>query len=183
MTEPTDAAVVQRVVAGDVEAFALLVDRHHARMARYAFHLLGSDAEAEEAVQDSFVRAYRSLSTYREQEQFGGWIMRILVNRCRTRLVREKRREETAAAWVRETEQTFFPFEPSERLAMRDELGKALAQLPGDQREAVVLRYADELDYQEISSITGANISALKMRVKRGCERLRALLEASRAGH
>ena len=179
MTDPSDSAVIQRVLAGDVEAFALLVDRHHARMARYAFHLLGSEAEAEEAVQDSFVRAYRSLATYKEQEQFGAWILRILVNRCRTRLVRDKRREEVAAAWVREAEQ---PFEPSERLAMRDELAVALAQLPAEQREAVVLRYADELGYDEISSITGAGISALKMRVKRGCERLRAILEASRAG-
>jgi RNA polymerase sigma-70 factor (ECF subfamily) len=177
--EPSDAVVVRRVLSGDVEAFALLVDRHHGRMARYAFHLLGSEAEAEEAVQDSFVRAYRSLVTYREQERFGAWILRILVNRCRTRLVRDKRREEVAAAWVREAEQ---PFEPSERLAMRDELAVALAQLPGEQREAVVLRYADELGYDEISSITGAGISALKMRVKRGCERLRAILEASRAG-
>jgi RNA polymerase sigma-70 factor (ECF subfamily) len=179
VTDPSDAAIIQRVRAGDVEAFALLVDRHHARLARYAFHLLGSEAEAEEAVQDSFVRAYRSLATYREQERFGAWILRILVNRCRTRLVRDKRREEVAAAWARESEQ---PFEPSERLAMRDELAVALAQLPGDQREAVVLRYADELDYDEISSITGAGISALKMRVKRGCQRLRAILEASRAG-
>jgi RNA polymerase sigma-70 factor, ECF subfamily len=179
VTDPSDAAVIQRVLSGDVEAFALLVDRHHARMARYAFHLLGSDAEAEEAVQDSFVRAYRSLATYKEQEQFGAWILRILVNRCRTRLVREKRREEVAAAWVREADQ---PFEPSERLAMRDELAVALAQLPGEQREAVVLRYADELGYDEIASITGAGISALKMRVKRGCQRLRAILEASRAG-
>jgi RNA polymerase sigma-70 factor (ECF subfamily) len=179
VTDPSDSSAIQRVLAGDVEAFALLVDRHHARMARYAFHLLGSEAEAEEAVQDSFVRAYRSLSSYREQDQFGAWILRILVNRCRTRLVRDKRREEVAATWVREAEQ---PFEPSERLAMRDELAVALAQLPGDQREAVVLRYADELGYDEISSITGAGISALKMRVKRGCERLRAILEASRAG-
>jgi RNA polymerase sigma-70 factor (ECF subfamily) len=179
VTDPSDSTVVQRVLTGDVEAFALLVDRHHARMARYAFHLLGSEAEAEEAVQDSFVRAYRSLSSYREQEQFGAWILRILVNRCRTRLVRDKRREEVAAAWVREAE---HPFEPSERMAMRDELAVALAQLPGEQREAVVLRYADELGYDEISSITGAGISALKMRVKRGCERLRAILEASRAG-
>lgn len=180
MIDPSDAAVVQRVLSGDVEAFALLVDRHHTRMARYAFHLLGSEAEAEEAVQDSFVRAYRSLRAYREQERFGGWILRILVNRCRTRLVRERRREEVAASWAREAEQ---PFEPSERLAIRDELAVALSQLPGDQREAVVLRYADELGYDEISSITGAGISALKMRVKRGCERLRAILEASRAGH
>ena len=179
MTDPSDAVVVQRVLSGDVEAFALLVDRHHARMARYAFHLLGSEAEAEEAVQDSFVRAYRSLATYKEQERFGAWILRILVNRCRTRLVRDKRREEVAAAWIREAE---LAFDPSDRLAMRDELAVALARLPAEQREAVVLRYADELGYDEISSITGAGISALKMRVKRGCERLRAILEASRAG-
>jgi len=177
--QPSDSAVVQRVLAGDVEAFALLVDRHHARMARYAFHLLGSEAEAEEAVQDAFVRAYRSLSTYRERDQCGAWLMRILVNRCRTRLVREKRRQETAAAWLREADQ---PFEAGDTLATRDELAVALSQLPADQREAVVLRYADELGYDEISSITGAGISALKMRVKRGCERLRAILEASRAG-
>ena len=145
MNHPSDASVVQRVVAGDVEAFALLVDRHHGRMARYAYHLLGSEAEAEEAVQDAFVRAYRSLGTYREREQFGAWIMRIVVNRCRTRLA-------------------------------------PLARLPAEQREAVVLRYADELGYDEIAAITGAGVSALKMRVKRGCERLRAILEASRAG-
>lgn len=179
MNQPTDSAVVTRVLAGDLEAFALLVDRYHARMARYAFHLLGSEAEAEEAVQDSFVRAYRSLAAYQERELFGAWISRILVNRCRTRLVRDKRREETAAAWLREADTVF---EPSDRLAMRDELAVALAQLPAEQREAVVLRFADELGYDEISSITGAGISALKMRVKRGCERLRAILEASRAG-
>jgi RNA polymerase sigma-70 factor (ECF subfamily) len=179
VTDPSDATAIQRVLSGDVEAFALLVDRHHARLARYAFHLLGSEAEAEEAVQDSFVRAYRALATYREQEQFGAWMLRILVNRCRTRLVRDRRREEVAAAWVRERAE---PFDLSERLAVRDELAVALAQLPVEQREAVVLRYADELGYEEMCSITGAGVSALKMRVKRGCQRLRAILEASRAG-
>ncbi|MFI5231276.1 MAG: RNA polymerase sigma factor [Gemmatimonadales bacterium] len=179
MTDLSDATIVQRVLSGDVEAFALLVDRHHARLGRYAFHLLGSEGEAEEAVQDSFVRAYRALGSYREQEQFGAWILRILVNRCRTRLVRDRRRQEVAAAWVREQTETF---DLSERLAARDELAVALAQLPVEQREAVVLRYADELGYEEMCSITGAGISALKMRVKRGCQRLRAILEASRAG-
>src|ERR1035437_5245176 len=119
VNQPFDSAMVERVLAGDVEAFALLVDRHHARLARYTVHLLGSEAEAEEAVQDSFVRAYRSLGSYQEREPFGAWILRVLVNRCRTRLVRDRRREEAAAAWVRAAAQ---PFEPCERLAMRDEL-------------------------------------------------------------
>ena len=179
MNQASDSAVIARVLAGDVEAFALLVDRHHERMARSAFHLLGSEADAEEAVQDAFVRAYRALAGYQDREKFGAWILRILVNRCRTRLARDKRRDETAEAWVRETTE---PFEAPDHLAMRDELSHALALLPTEQREAVVLRYANELDYEEMSSITGAGISALKMRVKRGCERLRAILEASRAG-
>ena len=179
MSPEPDRAIIERVLGGDVEAFALLVDRHHDRMARAAYHLLGSEADAEEAVQDAFVRAYRALGTYEEREQFGAWIMRILVNRCRTRLVRDRRRAQTTEAWTREsTEQ----FEPVDHLAMRDELAHALALLPAEQREAVVLRYANELDYEEMATITGAGISALKMRVKRGCERLRAILEASRAG-
>jgi RNA polymerase sigma-70 factor (ECF subfamily) len=178
--QPPDREVIARVIAGDTEAFAILVDRYHDRLARSAFHLLGSEADAEEAVQDAFVRAFRALASYQDRELFGAWIMRILVNRCRTRLVRDKRREETTEAWIREVNE---PFEAPDHLAMRDELAHALALLPTEQREAVVLRYANELDYEEMASITGAGISALKMRVKRGCERLRAILEASRAGH
>jgi RNA polymerase sigma-70 factor (ECF subfamily) len=174
-----DDAVVRRVRSGDVEAFALLVDRYHARLARYAVHLLGDAAEAEEQVQEAFVRAYRSLDRYEEREQFGAWILRILVNRCRSALARNARRSAAAAAWVQEASESFSAPDQS---ALREELAAALAQLPGEQREAVVLRYAQDLGYEEISAITGAGISALKMRVKRGCERLRLLLEASRAG-
>ena len=179
MEQQSDDVVVQRVRAGDVEAFALLVDRHHARLARYALHLLGDRADAEEQVQEAFVRAYRSLARYQERDQFGAWILRILVNRCRTAWARDARRSAATAAWALEA--TEGP-DLTEELALREELAAALAQLPGDQREAVVLRYAEELGYEEIAAITGAGISALKMRVKRGCERLRTLLEATRAG-
>jgi RNA polymerase sigma-70 factor (ECF subfamily) len=189
VTEPTDGAVVLRVLAGDVEAFSLLVDRHHARLARYATHLLGDRAEAEEVVQDAFVRAFRSLAKYENREQFGAWLLRILVNRCRTALARDARRQAAAAVWMREvalgwareSEPAFDPAAGAAAEQLREELAAALAQLPSDQREAVVLRHADELGYEEIAAITGAGVSALKMRVKRGCERLRTLLEASRA--
>ena len=193
VTEDTDGAVVQRVLAGDVEAFALLVDRHHPRLARYAVHLLGDHGEAEEAVQDAFVRAYRSLARYEDRERFGAWVLRILVNRCRTALQRDSRRSEATAAWMRDTiaageaawtgrgETTFEPEERVKQETLRKELAAALAQLPAAQREAVVLRHGEELAYEEIAVITGTGISALKMRVKRGCERLRSLLEASRA--
>jgi RNA polymerase sigma-70 factor (ECF subfamily) len=174
--EATDAAVVRRVLAGDVEAFALLVERHHERSLRLATRLLGSTQDAEEAVQDTFVRAFRALGRYEEREQFGSWLTRILVNRCRTSAARAARRGKTFvhdevaanAAAARGS---------ADAGVWRSEIERALAALPAEQREAFVLKHIEELDYDAMSKITGAGVSALKMRVKRACERLRLLLD------
>ena len=174
-----DSAVIRRVQAGDVEAFAVLVDRHHDRLVRYAAQLLGDRADAEDAVQDTFVRAYRALPKYQEREQFGSWLMRILINRCRTAASRRRPSEpldETMLVWNDGEDH-------AERMAVREELAHAMSQLPTDQREAIALRFTDDLSFEEMATLTGAGVSALKMRVKRGCDRLRALLEGgNRAG-
>src|SRR5438093_11142019 len=80
----TDAELVARAVAGDVGAFEGLVARHHAACLRFAAHLLGDRIEAEDVVQETLLRAYRSLDRYEERQQFRPWLFRILVNRCRT---------------------------------------------------------------------------------------------------
>ena len=77
--EEPDAALVHRVLDGDVEAFAGLVAHHRDRGMRYAAAMLRESADAEEAVQDAFVRAYRSLGSCREPDRFGAWFLRILV--------------------------------------------------------------------------------------------------------
>ena len=170
---PPDAAIVRAVLAGDVDAFARLVDRHHARCLRVATHLLADSDDAEDAVQDAFLRAYRHLGRYREHDRFGAWLLRIVVNQCRTRASREAR----YARFDSEQHELQAPFDSgSEAADRRAELVHALAQLGPDQREAIVLRFADELSYQEISSLTGVGVSALKMRVQRACTRLRELL-------
>lgn len=99
---PSDAEIIHQVRQGDSEAFGVLVDRHSARLSRYALHLLGNRADAEEAVQEALVRAFRSLARYEEREQFGAWLLRILVNRYRTLASRRRDFEplETASlAW------------------------------------------------------------------------------------
>lgn len=173
---PTDAALVQRVLEGDVESFAVLVDRHHERCLRIALRLLGNSEDAEETVQDAFVRAYRALGRYEEREQFAPWLTRILVNRCRTAMSRRVRHGRTfvddelaiAAAATRDS---------ADGGMWRGEVERALAALPAEQREAFVLKHVEELEYEAMAEITGAGVSALKMRVKRARERLRALLE------
>jgi RNA polymerase sigma-70 factor (ECF subfamily) len=176
---PSDAEIVRQVRAGNVEAFGVLVERHHDALGRYALHLLGNRTDAEDVLQETFVRAFRAIHTYEERERFRPWLLRILVNRCRSAAARS-----TAALDVPLDPETLV-WEPGENplevMALREELARALAQLPGEQREAVALRFGDELSFEEMSTITGAGISALKMRVRRGCDRLRALLEASRA--
>lgn len=183
-----DATIIRRVLAGDVNAFALIVDRYHARCLRVATHLLGDSDDAEDAVQDAFVRAYRHLGSYRPRDgggdngsdgAFGAWLLRILVNQCRTRSARMSRyaRFDTEPsgqiAGVAAEPTAATDHEATER---RTDLAQALALLSPEHREAVVLRFADELSYDEMATITGVGVSALKMRVQRACTRLRALL-------
>src|SRR5436189_45088 len=80
----SDAALVRRVHAGDTGAYADLVARYRDRLGRYALHMLRNREDAEEVLQDSFVRAYRSLARCDDPERFGAWLYGILVNRCRT---------------------------------------------------------------------------------------------------
>ncbi|MGH7510885.1 MAG: RNA polymerase sigma factor [Gemmatimonadales bacterium] len=179
MTEPSDGAVVRQVLAGDTEAYRLLVARHRDRLGRFALQMLGNREDAEEALQDAFVRGYRSLGQCAAPERFDGWLFRILANRCRTRGARRRRYEATFVA--DEIALTGTPDPATERTPVGHDLGsedltRALSRLDADSREAFLLKYVEELSYQEMAGLTGAGVSALKMRVKRACERLRRIL-------
>jgi RNA polymerase sigma-70 factor (ECF subfamily) len=172
----SDALVVRRVLAGDVDAFAILVDRYHPHYVRFATHLVGNREDAEEVVQDTFLRAFRALARYEERERFGAWLMRILVNQARTLTARDRRRarllSEGTIDWPPATES-----HPAERDEIREECRRALSRLRPEQREAFLLFHVEGFSYEEISLITGSGVSALKMRVKRACDRLRELLQ------
>src|SRR5258706_10051844 len=93
--ESSDAELVTRVLHGEVNAYGALVSRYRDRYARYAVQMLGNREDAEEALQDAFTRAYRSLARCEDAERFGAWLFRILVNRCRTLGARRGRRART----------------------------------------------------------------------------------------
>jgi RNA polymerase sigma-70 factor (ECF subfamily) len=137
--------------------------------------MLGNREDAEEALQDAFTRAYRSLARCDDPERFGAWLFRILVNRCRTAGARRARRSRTfvtdEAALLDASED-----HPADRSAWNEEIDRALAKLRPEQREAFLLKYVEDLGYEEMSKLTGAGVSALKMRVMRACDRLRELL-------
>ena len=172
---PSDADLVQRVRQGDLDAYGLLMTRYRLRFGRYAFHLLGNESDAEEALQDAFTLAYRALDRCRQPERFAAWLFRILVNRCRTLATRRGRDEARRAPL--ELADAVGVAHPAERAMHREEIHRGLARLVPEQREAFLLKYVEELSYEEMAELTGAGQSALKMRVKRACERLREILD------
>ena len=166
--------VIHAAKSGDVRAFATLLETYYARCLRFALHMLASRDDAEEAVQDTFIRVHRALPKYEEREAFEPWLFRILANRCRTAGGRARRHADVM-------EYGEVPERPSmdgedDAFAWREAIQGALAALPRDQREAFLMRHVEDLSYEDMSVATGARVSALKMRVKRACDALRGLL-------
>jgi RNA polymerase sigma-70 factor (ECF subfamily) len=175
----SDAALVARTLAGDLDAYAALMSRYRDAFGRYAIHMLGNREDAQEAMQDSFVRAYRALGTCREPDRFGAWLFRILVNRCRTvrrRLQRHRRFGGDLPDDIPSNGARPDAFE------WRDEIARALSRLRPLYREAFLLLYVEELDYGEMARVTGVKEPALRMRVKRASDQLRDLLRDLHGG-
>lgn len=175
-----DAEVVAAVLEGDVDAFAILLARYRDTFTRFATRMLGSLDDADDVLQSAFLRAFRNLGACREPARFGAWLRQIVVNECRTWATRRGRREMRLVRDEGEMERSSTVVERRDHgstVALRDEIQRALDRLDVDQREAFVLKYVEEMSYEEIAELTGVGISALKMRVKRACDRLRELLE------
>lgn len=175
-----DPTLPLRAKAGDRQAFAMLVDALYPRSLRFALHMVGNREDAEEAVQDTFVRVHHNLDRFRDDARFEPWLFRILANRCRTLL--EKRKRHAVVIQYGEVPERYGASEDEER-DWTEEVYKVLDTLPAEQREAFLLRHVEDMPYEDIAAITGVRLSALRMRVKRACDALRArLTEVMRDG-
>ena len=170
-----DSELIARALAGDRAGQDALVERYYDDCWRYAYRLLGERADAEDAVQETFMRAMVALPQYREHQRFRAWLFTILVNQCRNLAIARSRRDrrfqglpaDGAGASLGAVAPVDLP---------DDELSNALATLDPLHREAVLLKFGEGLGYADMARLTGASESALKMRVKRGCQRSRAVL-------
>jgi len=173
-----DSALVNRAKLGDIEAFTAIVERYHPRAVRFARGLLRNQQDSEDVVQEAFLRVYRALPRYEERQRFDAWLFRILGNCCRSANATQYRREvvdvddEVALERVAAPETTDGRFE----LEFGDEVRRALAEVPDYNREIFLLHHIEGFSYEEIEKMTGVRQSALKMRVKRASDFLRAKL-------
>jgi RNA polymerase sigma-70 factor (ECF subfamily) len=177
-TVMTDASLARAALDGDPRAFTSLVDRHAPACIRFATRMLGNREDAEDVAQETLLRAYRALADYDGTKNFRTWLMTILVNRCRSAMLLRHRRERRVVA--SETAVQAAVAADGGDVLLRDAIEKALVALDADQREAFLLKHVEQLEYEEMAAVTGASVSALKMRVSRACTHLKALLEEDR---
>ncbi|GAA1386114.1 RNA polymerase sigma factor [Pseudonocardia kongjuensis] len=176
-----DLTLVARAQDGDVHSFAELARRHQDALFRVAVRVLGHRADAEDALQEALIDAWRKIGTFRGDAAFSTWMYRIVTNRC-TALMRRKRPTvplpDDDAAGAMLVAGSGSPERAAEVDAELAALSRALADLPGDQRTCWVLRELEGLGYAEISHITGASETAVRGRLHRArtalAERMRA---------
>lgn len=181
--DPRDTADVQRVLAGDAQAYAGLVDRHSRRAYDVARRMLRDPHEAEDAVQHAFLNAFKALARFDTTRPFRHWILRITSNLCRNRLAARKVRKHLLSPTGGEEmppdpeAETGAPAAPLLAAGAAADVREAIEALPERYRLPIVLKYLHEHSLEEISQITGIAVATVKTHLHRGRAALKKLLE------
>jgi RNA polymerase sigma-70 factor (ECF subfamily) len=188
-----DAELLDRLRAGDEQAFVALVARHHTAMLRLASSFVSSTAVAEEVVQDTWVGVLRGIDGFAGRSSFRTWLLRILVNRARSTGVREHRsvavgdagpvvdrsRFDASGAWMSPPQHWIEDSEDRmQAQALAGHIQKTLDELPERQREVVVLRDVDGLSSHEVCEVLEISDANQRVLLHRGRSHLRQALEA-----
>lgn len=163
--EISDGDLVTRSLGGRADAFEELVRRHQDSVYGFSRHFCQNSADAKDLAQETFIRAYTRLDTYKQGFSFRNWILQICSNLAKNTYRQNRRRESLHDSFSAVT-----PGQSEDGGLERLELTQALKSVPAKLRTPLLLRHAEGLSYEEISSIMGIGLSAAKMRVKRGRE-------------
>jgi RNA polymerase sigma-70 factor (ECF subfamily) len=170
-----DAELVNAAREGDVDAFAALVERHREPVLRFAYGIAGN--EAEDAVQDGFVKAYRSLGGFRTDAAFRPWLFTIVANEARNRRRSWTRRNKLALQVSDEPQPVAAtPDDVAAQHEQRQRLLDAVAELPERYREVVALRYFGGLSENETAEVLSCPVGTAKSRLSRALGLLRGAL-------
>jgi RNA polymerase sigma-70 factor (ECF subfamily) len=183
MVLPSDEELVAATREGDPGAYDQLVQRWERKIHGAAFRVLGSHEDAREVSQEAFLKAYRAIGGFEQRSRFSSWLYQIALNLCRDRLRRKKGRHMVSLDEMGEDEGArLLPASPSvhrevERLDLAERVARAVAELPSDQREVIVLKEYQELTFAEIAEVLGTPVSTVKTRLYRGLSQLRRRLQ------
>jgi RNA polymerase sigma-70 factor (ECF subfamily) len=185
MEHADDQHVIRAILDGDVNAYAVLVARYQKPIYNLMFRMSGSAADAADLAQETFIKAYEQLHRFREGKTFFPWLYTIGLNHCKNFLHRRKSRQDVSTEDCELDGGLDYPSKHEERLLAQldfEQLREALGQLPIDYREALILRYHEELALEDVAVALEISLSCAKMRVHRGLKKLREMLEKTHYG-
>jgi RNA polymerase sigma-70 factor (ECF subfamily) len=183
---PIEARLARKALKGDQQAFAEIVGLYQDKLYHMAFRMLGSRQEAEDVVQEAFLRVYRNLDRYDEGMKFSTWIYRIATNLCIDRLRKRKATYSLDAESTEHEGLDGYAVIPSDDRTPESEMllsetqrivRQAIDTLPAKYKSVMVLRYLHDLSLQEIGEVLDMPVTTVKTRVHRGREYLRKKLE------
>ena len=174
---PDDLALVRAARAGDASAQHALYERYADRLHTLAAYTLGSRAAAEDALQSIFVKVFENLDRFQERAAFSTWIWRIALNHCRDEI---RRRRDFVPIEAILGSDDVTPERLHQVRQVETIVARALQELSPKLREVVVLRYVENLNYEEISAITGCSIGTVSSRLYRALEQLEKILRPLR---
>ncbi len=187
MTELEQKALIGRIVAGETELFETLVREHQARVYGLALRMVSEPMDAEDCAQEAFLKAFRSLASFRFESSFSSWLYRLTSNVCLDFLRTRRRRAETSLTSSDDDgdelalpipDPTDGPEALAEKAELRGQVRAALARLPDESRQVLLLRELGGLSYDEIADETGLELGTVKSRIFRARRRLADILRA-----
>jgi RNA polymerase sigma-70 factor (ECF subfamily) len=177
----SDAELVARCRAGEVDAFETLYHQHAARIFTLASRMAGSSDEGEDLLQEIFLQAYRKLGSFKGEAALGTWLYRLALNHCldfvRSRQARTRKLTDTL-----DDERQFEAVAPRETPIPRIDLERAIARLPEGCREAFILHEVEGFDHKEVGELLGIAEGTSKSQVFKARMKLRAMLAERRSG-
>lgn len=182
--ELSDDQIIERTLAGETEAFSLLVRRWESPIYGLSLRMLGRDEDARDVCQETFLAAYRNLRKFRGDAKFSSWLYRIALNACHSRM----RRQDNGAALSldaedadgRRLELPDLASEPAPETLLRDQrtlhVRRALQAIPTEMRQVIVMKEYEDLTFAEIAEILQIPVSTVKSRLYTGLQQMRARL-------
>ena len=183
--EVDDSAAVERARLGDSDAFRLLVEQHSRHVFRLAYRMTGNEQDAEDVVQETFLRAYKQIEKYEARSSFSTWLYRIASNYSLD-LIRSRKRHEDKREQGSSDEMDILQSLPGhapgpDRILYSGEVSQhveaAMNELSAQERSAFVLRHFEGMSIEEIGEVLGTGINATKHSIFRAVQKLRRSLE------
>jgi RNA polymerase sigma-70 factor, ECF subfamily len=178
----TDEELVEACLAGEESAFDVLVARWEKRIRGAIFRLLGSEDDARDLCQEAFLKAYKSLHSFKREARFSSWLYQIALNLCRDRMRRRRGRTMVSLDELEEGGTALVGRGPTALDLVEEKdvsrlVARAVSSLPDEQREVIILKEYQGLTFLEIAQTLDVPISTVKTRLYRGLDQLRSRLE------